>query len=203
MGRVVSLRQSDGIAVEDTRSGTPERLVLGSSHGRKTTTGSSQPVRNKFKDYSAHRVALLGALALKNNQNAKFNEVRRRVLKVAQDRDIQLEKQSAALAGQETPYYRQGNLEFYTNASLCRRKALRSHPDVEQVLDRFWDTVQIARDSNDFIHKVNYLTIHYKMQKALAPYFRDDEARKSGEEDWLRDTKRVRFTSGVIYSFLL
>ena len=78
--------------------------------------------------------------------------------------------------------------EFYDDASVRERVALKSDRRVQAALARLWDAANT--DSRDqVLDRAEYGVMHRKMLLALRPMIGPREALRSAEEDWAADAE--------------
>jgi len=80
----------------------------------------------------------------------------------------------------------QGNAEFYSIENLKRRKALKRHPQIVQVLQELWELVN--PDLENSLHKENFIALMIRLHCLMNPKPGDlDNVMELAEEDWIRD----------------
>lgn len=90
--------------------------------------------------------------------------------------------------------WRQGDASLYTADKLQQRRLLRHEPTVVTVLQSFWEaalrSVQSDGDATaSALHKVGYAIMMDRVYRALIETFDPDDAAKSIETDWAKDTR--------------
>ena len=98
----------------------------------------------------------------------------------------------AEVSGAE--WWRQGDQEMYTRDNLKRRVALRRDASIVEALEAFWDaalkSVQSGGDSTAHaLHHAGYFDLMDRVYRSLLPSYDADDAAKSIDEDWERDTR--------------
>jgi hypothetical protein len=87
-------------------------------------------------------------------------------------------------------YQDQGDPNMATPAALRARQALRLHPDVHMVIERFWATYH--KDAKLGVARDEYVSVHIRLQKVLrgqAAGWSVESARQAALYDWNRDTR--------------
>jgi hypothetical protein len=78
-------------------------------------------------------------------------------------------------------------LELAAPAVLAKRRALKKHPLVFKSVDKFWSLV--PKNPSGFLSKEVYLEFVLRLFKIINPDFVYEDALRTVEEDWLRDSK--------------
>ena len=96
----------------------------------------------------------------------------------------------------EPEFWRQGDTSMYTTDALRQRQALRKHPQVREVLQRFWHTavvsLQLGKDAVSEIPCLPYEGYAAMMQSIYHTLLQAGDAEEADEsilQDWLRDSQ--------------
>ena len=84
----------------------------------------------------------------------------------------------------------EGNEELYSAENLMRRNALATDPTIRGVTREFWDIVDLLKNESGNIGRLSYVSLNTLLHRALVGDVSHDEASRSAEVDWARDTAR-------------
>ena len=106
----------------------------------------------------------------------------------ASEANVVTEVDSEAAAA-EIPLWQQGNKDLYTEEALKARANCRSHKDVLEVLQAWWEMVQRSHlpPEEYMLGKDGYCDVMLRIYKTMMEEFDADEARECAEEDWEMD----------------
>lgn len=85
-------------------------------------------------------------------------------------------------------YRKEGNVEFYTQANLHKRKAISCDKVVTKWIDIFWNTFSSVHKTGE-VNQAEYVQVQMNIAKALfdPEDWDEDEVREMVESDWVRE----------------
>jgi hypothetical protein len=82
----------------------------------------------------------------------------------------------------------EGDQDLYTTQNLARREALKVHPKMREVIAKFWNVIDMAKDDEGCIRQEVYRELNIRLHKALIPDIEAKEADAEALADWVRDS---------------
>lgn len=92
-------------------------------------------------------------------------------------------------AANVVPYVYQGDTNMYTAENLHKRKRLFFNKDIAKAIRAFWHVLDLTKDNSGHICLIDFLVMNIKIQKALMPCLRINNAVPSAVKDWKNDCK--------------
>ena len=96
-------------------------------------------------------------------------------------------------AGDSTPYYLQGDEDMETADALQARAALKKDKRVIKSINMFWKSFK--KNNRMEVEKEQYVKFLVRVCKLVIPSFDEEDAKRTAESDWLRDSKGQRTLS--------
>lgn len=84
-----------------------------------------------------------------------------------------------------TSYYKQGSAKYDSPELVDRRLKLRDAPKLRTAAMQFWAT--LGKGLDDHMAHDEYIYVHRRITKALAPELTDEESKEAAKEDWDED----------------
>jgi hypothetical protein len=97
------------------------------------------------------------------------------------------------LLRQAIPVWDQGNLDHYTADALALRLALRNEPGLKRAINRYWNILDLEKNSEHHLVKSSYYELFERLYKALTQIEDREVANEKAEEDWDRDVENHRY----------
>ena len=96
------------------------------------------------------------------------------------------------------PYRMQGDARFEDPEILEKRNALKDSAKLRSAILQFWTTVGLEPDAH--MTKENYIYIHRRLSRALAPELSNAEAVEAAEEEWQEDLGGADYMTFALFS---
>ena len=91
---------------------------------------------------------------------------------------------------EEPSILKQGDLVFYTSASLAARRRLGNHPAILEAIRSHWKAlVGYKPEGQRFVEQDEYLRYFLLLHSRLVPDVTEDEARAVVAAEWVKDSK--------------
>ena len=95
------------------------------------------------------------------------------------------------------PLLHQGDEEHYTEEAIRKRQALRKHPEIVELLDKFWLTTKAsderAANGHDphitYVRKTGYVLMSMKLYKAIVEEWDEQDAYQTALTEWNEDAE--------------
>eukprot|EP01048_Picozoa_sp_COSAG05_P006807 COSAG05_NODE_459_length_9617_cov_12.484661_9_plen_146_part_00 len=85
------------------------------------------------------------------------------------------------------PYWMLGDDTMESELALAQRGSLRTHPAVQDALRRLGNAA-FERDENGAVLQAEYLRVHARITRILAPKMREEDAAAAAEREWENDS---------------